>query len=34
MINTLADNVDTMIDDQPIVLAEQGQKMCTHTPWP
>jgi hypothetical protein len=25
MVNTSADNVDTMVDDQPIVLPEQGQ---------
>ena len=34
MVNTLADNVDTMVDNQPIVLPEQGQEMRQHTPWP
>jgi len=34
MVNTLADNVDTMVDDQPIVLPEQGQEKCEHTPRP
>ena len=34
MVNTLADNVDTMVNDQPIVLPEQGQKMREHTPRP
>jgi len=30
MVNTSADDVDTMVDDQPIVLPEQGQEMCEH----
>jgi hypothetical protein len=34
MVNTLADDVDTMVDDQPIVLPEQGQDMREHTPRP
>jgi hypothetical protein len=34
MINTSADDVDTMVDNQPIVLPEQGQEMLEHTPWP
>jgi hypothetical protein len=34
MLNTSADDVDTMVDDQPIVLPEQGQEMCDHTPQP
>jgi hypothetical protein len=34
LVNTSADNVDTMVDDQPIVLPEQGQEMRKHTPWP
>jgi len=34
MVNTSADDVDTMVDDQPIVLPEQGQEMCEHIPWP
>jgi hypothetical protein len=33
MVDTLADHADTMVDDQPTVLPEQGQKMCQHTPW-
>ena len=32
MVNTSADDVDTIIDDQPIVLPEQGQEMREHTP--
>ena len=32
MVNTSADDVDTMIDNQPIVLPEQGQEMRDHTP--
>jgi hypothetical protein len=27
MVNTWADHVDTMVDDQPIVLPEQGHEM-------
>jgi hypothetical protein len=34
MVNTSADNVDAMVDDQPIVPPEQGQEMCEHTPLP
>jgi hypothetical protein len=43
MVNTSADDVDTMVDNQPIVIPEQGQEMCEHTtqppppapaPWP
>jgi len=34
MVNTSADNVDPMVDDQPIVLPEQCQEMCEHTPRP
>ena len=34
MVNTSADNVDTMLEDQPIVLPEQGQEMREHTQWP
>jgi len=34
IIYTLADNVDTIVDNQPIVLPEQGQKMHKHTPHP
>ena len=32
MVNILADDVDTMVDHWPIVLPEQGHKMCEHTP--
>jgi len=34
MVNTSADDEDTMVDDQQIVLAEQGQEMGEHTPRP
>jgi hypothetical protein len=34
MVNTLADDVDMMVDDQPIVQPEHAQEMCEHTPWP
>jgi len=34
MVNSSADDVDTMVDDQPTVLHEQGQEICKHTPWP
>jgi len=34
MENTSADHVDIMVDDQPIVLPEEGQKMHEHTPRP
>jgi hypothetical protein len=34
IVNTSADNVDTMVDDQPIVLPEQCQEMREHTPQP
>ena len=33
MVNTLANTVDTMVDEQPIVIPEQGQEMCNHTLW-
>ena len=32
MLNLLADNGYTMVDDQPIVLSEQGQEMRKHSP--
>jgi hypothetical protein len=32
MVNTSADDVDTMVDDEPTVLPEQGQEMHDHTP--
>ena len=31
MVNTSADHVYTMVDNQPIVLPEQGQEMRKHT---
>jgi hypothetical protein len=34
IINTLADYVDTMVDDLPIVLPEQCQEMRRHIPRP
>jgi hypothetical protein len=34
MVNTSADDVDTMADDEPTVLLEEGQEMRKHTPWP
>ena len=34
MVNTSPDNVDTMVDNEAIVLYEQGQGMCDHTPRP
>jgi len=32
MVNTSADATDTMVDDQPTVLPEQGQEPGEHTP--
>jgi len=34
MLNTPAVNVDTTIDNQPVVLPEPGQEMFEYTPWP
>jgi len=34
MVDSSADDADTMVDDQPIVLPEQGQEMAEHTPRP
>jgi hypothetical protein len=34
IINTLADDVDSIVDDQSIILPKQGQEMRKHTPWP
>jgi len=34
MVNSSADNADTMVDDQPMVLPEQGQEIREHTPRP
>ena len=31
MVNTSPDDVDTMVDDQPTVLPEQGPEMRDHT---
>jgi len=33
-VDTSADDVNTMVNDQPIVLPEQGQEMREHTPRP
>jgi hypothetical protein len=32
--STSADNADTIVDDEPTVLPEQGEVMGDHTPWP
>jgi len=32
MVNPSANDVDTMVDDQPLVLPEQGQETREHTP--
>jgi hypothetical protein len=34
MVNSLADEVCTLLYDQPVVLSEQGQEMGKHTPRP
>jgi len=34
MVNISADDVDTMVDDEPIMLPEQGQQMREHPPGP
>jgi len=34
MVNTLADNVDTIVDNQPTVQSETSQKIGEHTPGP
>ena len=34
MVHTLADNVDTIIDDQPMVHPEYRQEIREHTPQP
>ena len=31
MVNSADDNVDTMVDEQPIVIADQGQEIGKHT---
>jgi len=33
MVNTSADDVYTMVDDQPFVLPDQGQEIYEYTPW-
>jgi hypothetical protein len=32
MLNSSADDADTMVDCQPTMLSNQGQEMCKHTP--
>jgi hypothetical protein len=34
MVNTSADDADTMVEDQPTMLPVQGQEMHEHTPRP
>ena len=34
MVNTSANDADTMVDDQPTVLPSQGQEIREHTPRP
>jgi len=34
MVNPSTDHADTMVDDQPTMLPEQGQEMREHTPQP
>jgi hypothetical protein len=34
MGNKSADDVDSMVDDHPIVIPEWGQQISEHTPWP
>jgi len=34
MVNTSADDADTMVDDEPPMLLEQGQEMREHSPRP
>jgi len=34
MVNSSADDADTMVDDEPTVLPEQGQEMGEHSPRP
>jgi hypothetical protein len=33
MINTSADDTDTMVDDQPSALPKHAQEMLENTPW-
>jgi len=32
MVKTSANDVDTMVDDQPFVLPQQGQEICEYSP--
>jgi len=34
MFNTSADDVDTIVDDLPIVSPEKRKEMHSHIPWP
>ena len=34
VVNTVADNTDTMVDDEPTMLPEHGQELHEHTPLP
>jgi len=34
LVNSSADDVDTIVHDQPIMPPEKGQEMCEHTPQP
>jgi hypothetical protein len=34
MVNTLADEIDTMVDNQPMLLPEKCEEMREHTPRP
>ena len=34
MVNTSADETDTMVDNQPTMLPDQGQEMHEHIPRP
>jgi hypothetical protein len=33
MVNTSADDLDTIEDDHPIMRPDHGQEMSEHTPW-
>ena len=34
MVYSLAEDVDTKVEDRPTMLPEQGQEITEHTPWP
>jgi hypothetical protein len=34
VVNTSADDVDSIVGNQPIVLPKQGEGMRENTPWP